>query len=184
MERIGMCAAVEIGKKLNYRDLEVATPLGIAACKVLEDKIVVSSIMRAGLTLHNGILEVFDKAESSFIAAYRKYGNDNRFLIQMEYISKPQIEGKVLILADCMIATGSSLMIAYNKLIDDGEPIHTHIVAPIVSEAALAFLSKQLPHKQVTIWVGAVDEELTNKAYIIPGLGDAGDLAYGSKSDN
>lgn len=181
MERIGMCAAMEISKTLNYRETEVTTPLGIAGCRILEDKIVAASILRAGLTLHTGILNIFDKAESAFVAAYRKYGNDNKFLIQMEYIGRPPVEGKVLIIADCMVATGSSLLLAYNKLIDDGEPAHTHIVAPIVSEAALGYLSKQLPHKRVTIWVGAVDEELTNKAYIIPGLGDAGDLAFGAK---
>ena len=181
MERIGMYAAMEISKTLAYKDTEIATPLGIAQCKTLADKVVISSIMRAGLTLHNGVLEVFDKAENSFIAAYRKYGNDNKFIIQMEYMSRPPMEGKVLILTDCMIATGSSLMLAYNTLIDEGEPIHTHIIASICSEAALRYLSKQLPHKRVTLWVGAVDEELTNKAYIIPGLGDAGDLAYGEK---
>lgn len=181
MERIGMCAAMEISKTLNYKETEVTTPLGIAGCKTLEDKIVAASILRAGLTLHTGILNIFDKAESAFVAAYRKYGNDNKFLIQMEYIGRPPVEGKVLIIADCMVATGSSLLLAYNKLIDNGEPVHTHIVAPIVSEAALGYLSKQLPHKRVTIWVGAVDEELTNKAYIIPGLGDAGDLAFGAK---
>ena len=181
MERIGMYAAMEISKTLAYQDTEIQTPLGIAQCKTLSDKIVISSILRAGLTLHNGVLEVFDKAENSFIAAYRKYGNDNKFIIQMEYMSRPPMEGKVLILTDCMIATGSSLMLAYNKLIDEGEPVHTHIVASICSEAALKYLSKQLPHKRVTLWIGAVDEELTNKAYIIPGLGDAGDLAYGEK---
>ena len=181
MERIGMYAAMEISKTLAYQDTEIQTPLGIAQCTTLSDKIVISSIMRAGLTLHNGVLEVFDKAENSFIAAYRKYGNDNKFIIQMEYMSRPPMEGKVLILTDCMIATGSSLMLAYNKLIDEGEPVHTHIVASICSEAALKYLSKQLPHKRVTLWIGAVDEELTNKAYIIPGLGDAGDLAYGEK---
>ncbi|MBO4692104.1 MAG: uracil phosphoribosyltransferase [Bacteroidales bacterium] len=181
MERIGMYAAMEISKTLSYKETQVQTPLGIAQCKTLEDKVVISSILRAGLTIHNGVLQVFDKAENSFIAAYRKYGNDNKFLIQMEYMSRPPMEGKVLILTDCMIATGSSLLLAYNKLIDDGEPKHTHIVASIVSEAALSYLSKQLPHKRVTLWVGAVDEELTNKAYIIPGLGDAGDLAYGEK---
>ncbi len=181
MERIGMYAAMEISKTLNYKETEITTPLGIAKCKTLADKVVISSIMRAGLTLHNGVLKIFDKAENSFVAAYRKYGNNNKFLIQMEYISKPPIEGKVLILTDCMIATGSSLMLAYNKLIDEGEPLHTHIISSICSEAALAYLSKQLPHKRVTLWVGAIDEELTNKAYIIPGLGDAGDLAYGEK---
>lgn len=181
MARIASVAAVEISKTLNYKEKEVETPLGIAKCNVIDDQIVVASILRAGLTLHNGILEVFDHAESGFVAAYRKYGNDNKFLIQMEYNSHPPMKDKVLIIGDCMVATGSSLLLAYNKLIEDEEPKHTHIIAPIVSRAALAYLSKQLPHKEVTIWIGAVDEELTNKAYIIPGLGDAGDLAYGSK---
>lgn len=181
MARIAVAASLEISKTLNYKDKKVTTPLGIADCKVIEDKIVVASILRAGLTLHEGVLEVFDKAESAFVAAYRKYGNNNKFLIQMEYVGRPIIKDKVLILVDCMVATGSSLLLAYNKLIDNGEPSHTHIIAPIVSEAALAYLSKQLPHKRVTLWVGATDEELTNKAYIIPGLGDAGDLAFGQK---
>lgn len=184
MERIGMCVAMEISKTLNYAAKEVTTPLGIADCKTIADQVVVASILRAGLTLHNGVLSIFDKAESAFVAAYRKYGNNNKFLIQMEYVGRPTIKDKVLILADCMVATGSSIILAYNKLIDNGEPSHTHIIAPIVSQAALSYLSKQLPHKRVTIWVGAVDEELTNKAYIIPGLGDAGDLAFGSKSTN
>ena len=181
MARIAQVASIEISKTLNYTEKEVETPLGIAKCNLLDDQIVITSILRAGLTLHTGILEVFDKAESGFIAAYRKYGSDNKFLIQMEYTSHPPLSGKVLIIGDCMVATGSSLLLAYNKLIEDGEPKHTHIIAPIVSQAALNYLSKQLPHKSVTLWAGAVDEELTNKAYIIPGLGDAGDLAYGSK---
>lgn len=181
MARIAAVAAMEISKTLNYAPKDVQTPLGIAKCNVIADKIVIASILRAGLTLHDGVLEIFDHAECGFVAAYRKYGGDNKFLIQMEYASHPSLEDKVLILGDCMVATGSSLLLAYNKLIEDGEPRHTHIIAPIVSKAALAYLSKQLPHKDVTMWIGAVDEELTNKAYIIPGLGDAGDLAYGSK---
>lgn len=181
MERIATFAAMEISKTLQYKETNIQTPLGIANCNVLEDKIVIASIMRAGLTLHQGVLDVFDKAESGFVAAYRKYGNGNNFLIQMEYVSHPPIQDKILIIADCMVATGSSLLLSYNKLIEDGEPKHTHIISPIVSEAALSYLSKQLPHKKVTMWIGAVDQELTNKAYIIPGLGDAGDLAYGTK---
>ncbi len=181
MERIATFISMEISKTLNYSQIDVNTPLGIAQCQTIDDNIVIASIMRAGLTLHNGILNVFDKAESAFIAAYRKYGNNNKFIIQVEYISKPSIENKVLILADCMVATGSSLLLAYNKLTEDEEPSHTHLIVPIISEAALNYLSKQLPHKRVTIWIGAVDQELTNKAYIVPGLGDAGDLAYGVK---
>ena len=126
-------------------------------------------------------LNFFDKAQNAFIAAYRKYGKDNKFTIQIEYISSPKVEGKTLILADTMLATGSSLVLAYNKLCELGEPAHTHIVCPIASEYSLGYLSKQLPHKKVTLWVAAVDEELTNKSYIVPGLGDAGDLAFGSK---
>ena len=181
MARIAAVASIEISKTLKYKEVDVQTPLGIAKCNSIEDNIVIVSILRAGLALHDGILEIFDHAESGFVAAYRKYGSDNKFLIQMEYTSHPPMEDKVLIIGDCMVATGSSLLLAYNKLIESGTPKHTHIIAPIVSHAALAYLSKQLPHKDVTIWIGAVDEELTNKAYIVPGLGDAGDLAYGSK---
>lgn len=181
MGRIASVAAIEISKTLKYVSKDVQTPLGIAKCNVIADKLVIASILRAGLTLHDGVLNIFDHAESGFVAAFRKYGPDNKLLIQMDYASHPQLDDKVLILCDCMVATGSSLLLAYNKLIEDGEPRHTHIIAPIVSQAALAYLSKQLPHKAVTIWIGAVDEELTNKAYIVPGLGDAGDLAYGSK---
>ena len=181
LERIGEVCAYEISKTLSYSDKQVVTPLGIAKCSIPTDSIVIASILRAGLPLHNGILNLFDKAQNSFIAAHRKYGKDNKFTIQVEYVSKPEIEGKVLILADPMLATGSSIVLAYNKLIVDGEPAHTHIVSAIASKSGLSYLSKNLPHKRVTLWVGAIDEVLTNKAYIIPGLGDAGDLAYGEK---
>src|SRR5574344_3387 len=183
LERIGECMAYEIGKTLQYKMQDVTTPLGIAPCKTLDSQLVVASIMRAGLPLHNGILKIFDKADSAFIAAFRKYGKDNKFSIHADYTSCPPMEGKTLILADCMLATGSSIMLAYNQLCENGEPEYTHIVTVVASKAALANLSKQLPHKKVTLWVGAVDEELTNKANIIPGLGDAGDLAYGEKRE-
>ena len=127
------------------------------------------------------MLNIFDKAQNAFIAAYRKYGKDNKFEIHIEYISSPKVEGKTLVLADSMLATGSSMVLAYNKMCELGEPAHTHIVCPVVSEYSLGYLSRQLPHKKVTLWVAAVDEELTNKSFIVPGIGDTGDLAYGNK---
>lgn len=181
LERIGEIFAYEISKTLNYKDIEVTTPLGIAQCSLPQDNMIISTVLRAGLPLHNGILNYFDNAQNAFIAAYRKYGKDNKFTIQIEYVSSPSVEGKVLVLADTMLATGSSVVLAYEKLCELGEPTHTHLVCPIASEHSLGYLSKHLPHKRVTLWVGAIDEELTNKSYIVPGIGDAGDLAYGDK---
>lgn len=181
LERAGEIFAYEISKTLNYSQVEITTPLGIANCSLPENEIIVSTILRAGLPLHNGILNFFDSAQNAFIAAYRKYGKDNKFDIHLEYVSSPRVEGKTLILADTMLATGSSVVLAYNKLCELGEPAHTHIVCPVASEYSLGYLSKHLPHKMVTLWVAAVDEELTNKSYIVPGIGDAGDLAYGTK---
>lgn len=181
LKRVGEIFAYEISKTLNYKVQEIATPLGIAKCSLHTDNIVIGSILRAGLTMHEGLLDFFDSAQNAFVAAYRKYGKDNKFTIQFEYASSPSLEGKVLILADPMLATGSSLVLAYQRLMQLGEPLHTHIVSAIASEQSLGYLSRQLPHKRVTLWVAAVDEELTNKSYIVPGLGDAGDLAYGEK---
>mgnify|MGYP003293634573 CR=1 FL=1 len=181
LERIGEIFAYEISKTLEYSQKEVVTPLGIANCSVPEENLILGTIMRAGLPVHNGILNIFDKAQNAFIAAYRKYGKDNKFTIHIEYISSPKVEGKILVLADSMLATGSSMVLAYNKMCELGEPAHTHIVCPIASEQSLGHLSRNLPHKKVTLWVAAVDEELTNKSFIVPGIGDAGDLAYGDK---
>ena len=181
LERIGEIFAYEISKTLDYSTKEVTTPLGIAECSTPDNNIVISTVLRAGLPLHNGVLNYFDNAQNAFIAAYRKYGKDNKFTIQIEYISTPSIQDKVLILTDTMLATGSSIVLAYNKLCEHGEPSHTHLVCPIASEFSLGYLSKHLPHKKVTLWVAAVDQELTNKSYIVPGIGDAGDLAFGTK---
>lgn len=181
LERIGEIFAYEISKTLEYSQKEVVTPLGIANCSVPEENLILGTIMRAGLPVHNGILNIFDKAQNAFIAAYRKYGKDNKFTIHIEYISSPKVEGKILVLADSMLATGSSMVLTYNKMCELGEPAHTHIVCPIASEQSLGYLSRNLPHKKVTLWVAAVDEELTNKSFIVPGIGDAGDLAYGDK---
>ena len=181
LERIGEIFAYEISKTLSYSLKDVTTPLGIAQCSVPGDDIVLATILRAGLPLHNGLLNYFDKAQNAFIAAYRKYGKDNKFDIKLEYCTCPSIDGKVLIIADTMLATGASLVLAYHKLIEDGTPSATHFVCPITSCYGVEYLSKNLPHKDVTLWVGAIDEELTNKSYIVPGLGDAGDLAFGDK---
>ncbi|AGY52916.1 Uracil phosphoribosyltransferase [Bacteroidales bacterium CF] len=181
LERIGEIFAYEISKELVYSAKSIQTPLGIASCNTIDDSVVLASIMRAGLPLHNGMLSLLDKSQNAFIAAYRKYGKDNKFTIQIEYASTPSVEDKVLILADTMLATGSSLVLAYNKLCDNGNPKISHIVCPIASVDGIEYLSKHLPHKNTTLWVGAIDEELTIKSYIVPGLGDAGDLAYGSK---
>ena len=181
LERIGELFAYEISKQLKYEERDVQTPLGIAKCQLPADKVVVASILRAGLPLHQGVLNIFDSAQNAFIAAYRKYGKDNKFKIQMEYATMPSIEGKTVVLVDPMLATGSSIILAYNKICTNGEPLHKHIVAAIASRESLSLLSKNLPHSKVTLWVGAVDEELTNKSYIVPGLGDAGDLAFGEK---
>ena len=181
LERIGGFFASEISKTLNYKTIEVVTPLGIAQCNVPADNLVVATILRAGLPLHNGIMNVFDNAEGAFVTAYRKYGKGNEFDIRIEYVTSPSLEGKVLVLADTMLATGASLLKAYQQLLTYGEPSHTHFVCPISSRSAVEYLSKTLPHKKVTLWTAAIDEELTNKSYIVPGVGDAGDLCYGSK---
>ena len=181
LERIGEIFAYEISKTLRYRPVEITTPLGISTCSLPEDEIVLATILRAGLPLHNGLLNYFDGAQNAFIAAYRKYGKDNKFDINLEYVTSPSVDGKILILADTMLATGASVVLAYKKLLEDGNPAHTHIVCPIASSYGVEYLSKNLSHKTVTLWTGAIDEELTNKSYIVPGLGDAGDLAFGDK---
>lgn len=181
LERIGEIFAYEISKTLRYRPVEITTPLGISTCSLPEDEIVLAAILRAGLPLHNGLLNYFDGAQNAFIAAYRKYGKDNKFDINLEYVTSPSVDGKILILADTMLATGASVVLAYKKLLEDGNPVHTHIVCPIASSYGVEYLSKNLSHKTVTLWTGAIDEELTNKSYIVPGLGDAGDLAFGDK---
>ncbi len=182
LERIGEIFAYEISKTLHYSAKDVVTPLGIASVPTLDDKVVVATILRAGLPLHQGVLNFFDKAENAFVAAYRKYdrGNSNSFHIKIEYATSPDLEGKVLILADTMLATGASIEVVYNRLCDNGTPSVTHLVCPISSVEAVEHLQKCLP-AEVTLWVAAVDEELTTHSYIVPGLGDAGDLCYGEK---
>jgi len=181
LHRVGEVFAYEISKTLSYSPKDVITPLATAHMQLCDSKVVVATILRAGLPLHDGILSFFDGAENAFIAAYRKYDEGDEFHVNTEYCTTPSLEGKVLILADSMMATGSSFLTAYDKLLaDGGEPLCTHLVCPIASADAVATLKKRLP-KSVTLWTAAIDEELTSHSFIIPGLGDAGDLAYGSK---
>ena len=181
LERLGEIFAYEISKTLEYSEKPVTTPLGIANISTFDDKIVVATILRAGLPLHRGIINYFDDVQNAFVAAYRKYNKGEGFHINIEYASTPDLEGKTLIIADTMLATGSSLEIAYNKLCENGQPKHTHIVCPIASAYAVEYLQKNIDGEKATLWVAAIDEELTSKSYIVPGLGDAGDLAYGIK---
>jgi uracil phosphoribosyltransferase len=181
LERISEIFAYELSRELNYKSVQVQTPLGIADMSIPTDNLVVASIMRAGLPMHQGFLNIFDGAENAFISAYRKYSKDGTFKIQFEHLSCPIITDKVLIIADPMLATGASMVLAYKALIEKGKPKHTHIVSIIASKEGVEFTRKNLPQKNVTLWLGAVDDELTVKSYIVPGLGDAGDLAYGAK---
>lgn len=181
LERLGEIFAYEISKTLSYSAKEVITPLGIANVPTYDDTLVIGTILRAGLPLHQGLLNYFDNAQNAFVAAYRKYDKGDSFHINIEYSSSPDMNGKVLILADTMLATGASLEIAYNRLCEDGEPEYTHLVCPVASADAVEHLKKNLRSDKVTLWVAAIDEELTSHSYIVPGLGDAGDLAFGDK---
>lgn len=181
LERIGEIFAYEISKTLNYSEKKVYTPLGIASISTPDDTIVAATILRAGLPLHKGILNIFDDAQNAFVAAYRKYDKGDDFHINIEYASSPDLNGKTLILADTMLATGASLEIAYNRLCEDGEPAVAHLVCPISSVYAVEYLQRNLRKDNITLWAAAIDEELTSHSYIVPGLGDAGDLAFGDK---
>ncbi|MFO8022013.1 MAG: uracil phosphoribosyltransferase [Perlabentimonas sp.] len=181
LERISEIFAYEISKELNYKPEQVQTPLGIADMSLPDDTVVVASILRAGLPMHQGFINYFDDAENAFISAYRKYSKDGSFKIQFEHLSCPKIKDKVLIIADPMLASGSSMVLAYNALIEKGKPKHTHIASIIASKEGVDYTQRNLPKKEVSLWLGAIDDELTVKSYIVPGLGDAGDLAYGAK---
>ncbi|MBL7882804.1 MAG: uracil phosphoribosyltransferase [Bacteroidia bacterium] len=180
MERMGEIMAYEISKTLAFEKRETTTPLGIATINRVKEQPVIATILRAGLTLHQGILNYFDKAENAFISAYRKHHKDGSFDVQVEYLACPDINNKTLILCDPMLATGSSMVLTYKALLNRGKPSHIHIVSIIASTEGVEYAKKNLP-ENVTIWCGAVDDELTAQAYIVPGLGDAGDLAFGDK---
>src|SRR6201993_4037189 len=181
MERIGEFFAYEISKTFIYNKTVTETVLAEAQTLTLAEQPVIATILRAGLPLHTGILNVLDGAQNAFVSAFRKHHKDNSFEIQIEYLSSPSLDDKVLILTDPMLATGSSMVLAYKALLTKGKPKHTHIVAVIASRAGLEHIRAHMPDQNYTLWLSAVDEELTAQSYIVPGLGDAGDLAYGEK---
>lgn len=180
VQRIGEIIAYEISKELNYESQDVTTPLGIADVNVPSDQIVVAAILRAGLPLHQGVLNIFDDAENAFVSAYRNYNDDYNFDIHIEYIASPSLDDKVLVLCDPMLATGGSMELAYEALLSKGTPDKLHVVSVIASRQAIEYLEDKLPN-DATVWVGAIDEFLNQHKYIVPGLGDAGDLAFGEK---
>jgi uracil phosphoribosyltransferase len=179
LERIGEAAAYEISKVLPFVEKEVQTPLGTATCKILQYHPVLATILRAGLPLHQGLLNFFDKADNAFISAYRKHNKDGSFEISLDYISCPELEDRVVIISDPMLATGSSLVKTIHFLKEEGRPKEIHIVSAIACTVGIEYVKREEP--SVTIWCGDIDDELTAKGYIVPGLGDAGDLAYGVK---
>ncbi len=182
MERVAEIMAYEISKKLNYKTRMVETPLGIARVEEISDKVVVATILRAGLPFHQGFLNYFDDADNGFVSAYRKSRPDGSFIVDVEYVSTSSLTGKTLILVDPMLATGTSLMLVYDALIRRaGEPEHTHFAAAFASEQGVDYVLKHTNPEKCTLWCASVDPELTSKSYIVPGIGDAGDLAYGVK---
>ena len=179
LERIGEVAALEISKQLEWDEKEIQTPLGISVCKVLREQPVLATILRAGLPLHQGLLNYFDRADNAFISAYRKHNKDGSFDISLDYVSCPELEGRVVIISDPMLATGSSLVKTIQFLREEGHPSAIHVVAAIACTVGIEYVHRSEP--TVKIWCGAVDDELTAKGFIVPGLGDAGDLCFGTK---
>jgi uracil phosphoribosyltransferase len=183
LERIGEVAAYEISKTLAWKEEEVQTPLGVHTSKLLLEQPVLATILRAGLPLHNGLLNFFDKADNAFISAYRKHHRDGSFDISLEYMSSPSIDGRVLIISDPMLATGASLVKTIEAVKNEGEPAEIHVVVAIACTVGVEYLHREAG-EEIKIWCGDVDDELTAKGYIVPGLGDAGDLAFGPKNQS
>jgi uracil phosphoribosyltransferase len=181
LERIGEIMAYEISKSLHYRVQNVKTPLGVAPVDVIADKVVLSTILRAGIPFHNGFLNYFDNAQNAFVSAYRKYKDSLKFNIFIEYIASPDLTDKTLIITDPMLATGGSMELAYGALLTKGTPKHIHIASIIASKQAVDYIAAHFPPEKTTFWTAAIDPELNEHSYIVPGLGDAGDLAFGEK---
>ena len=181
LERVGEIMAYEISKTLVFEQRPVTTPLGVSECDVLETQPVLATILRAGLPFHQGFLNYFDRAENTFVSAYRIHHNDDdAFDVEVEYLASPGLEGKTVILCDPMLATGSSMLLAHKALLERGTPCHIHVATVIAAEQGIQLVQQNMP-AETTIWAGAIDKELTSRSFIVPGLGDAGDLAYGSK---
>ena len=184
LERLGEIFAYEISKTFSYHPVDVTTPLGVKTMQLMDEQPVLATILRAGLPLHQGMLNVFDHADNAFISAFRKHYMDGTFDIQIDYMSAPDMDDRILIISDPMLASGQSMVCAYNEIMKQGHPKYIHIVSVIASTQGVEYPRRNLPDIDCTIWLGAVDDELTVQSYIVPGLGDAGDLAYGCKSDS
>lgn len=181
LERIGELMAYEISKTFSYKTESITTPLDVAKCQILAEKVVLATIFRAGVPFHQGMLNIFDHSQNAFVSAYRKYKEKENFDICIEYLATPRLDNKTLIIADPMLATGASMELSYRALITKGDPSHIHVASVIASQTAIEYISKKFPEDKTTIWVGAIDPEINAHSYIVPGLGDAGDLAYGIK---
>ena len=179
---MGEISAFEISKELKFEEIDVYTPLGVAPSNIIKEQPVIATILRAGLPLHQGVLNYFDNSDNCFISAYRKHSKGDDFEVEIEYLSSPSLDGKVVILTDPMIASGASMVLAYKALIQKGKPKHIHVVGVIASAEGIEYVRKNMP-VNTTIWIGAIDQEMTAQSYIVPGLGDAGDLAFGEKED-
>ena len=182
LERIGEIMAYEISKTFEYDDEEVQTPLGIKEIRTMHEQPVIATILRAGLPFHNGMLSMFDHADCAFIAAYRKYDkNEEDSEIRVEYYSSPNLDDRILILCDPLLATGESIVKTLQGLMEEDEPKQIHIAVAVASQDGIDYVKRTMSRQPVTIWVGSIDEELTARAYVVPGMGDVGDLAYGEK---
>lgn len=181
IERIGEILSYEISKYIAYQKKTIQTPLGNADMMVPNSRVVISTILRAGLPFHQGFLNYFDHAENAFVSAYRKYKDRLNFDIHIEYIASPRLKDKILIITDPMLATGSSMELAFQALLTKGEPEHIHVASIIASKQAINYIKECMPADKTTVWVAAIDDQLDEHSYIVPGLGDAGDLAFGIK---
>ena len=181
LERIGEIMAYEISKTLDYDTVDTLTPLAMAKSEVIATQVVLATIFRAGVPFHQGFLNYLDHAENAFVSAYRKYKEKENFDVCIEYLASPRIDGKPLILADPMLATGASMELSYRALLTKGTPAQIHVASVIASQQAVDYVAEHFPSDRTTIWIGAIDKEINSHSYIVPGLGDAGDLAYGTK---
>lgn len=181
--RVGQIMAYEISKTFTYSQQEVITTLGSTEVSLPENKVVIAVLLRSGLAMHQGLLDFFDAGQNAFVSIYRKFEKSEKSKVRVKYISCPDLNGKTLILADPMLATGISAVHAWNELQTYGKPEHTHFAVILASQEGVVHLKRSIPQEHFTLWVGAIDDELTAQAYIVPGLGDAGDLAYGSKEE-